>query len=96
MEVLAGKSKGDPGLIQTAAVKHRIALWFLQYVSGNISPASGGTVTAEGFRQLQEAFASLLTFYQTFARTRSVAEEEACTLKCLVGEQLEIFPNALT
>ena len=97
-EVIAGKSgKGDPGLILTAAVKMKIAGWFLQYIGCKLSPASGGEsdalVTVEGFRELRNAFASPHAFYQKFARERNASEQEACTLRCLVDQ--DSFRNSL-
>ena len=45
VDILAGKGKGDPGLIQTAVVKKTFDSWLLQYSSSQImSPCSGGAL----------------------------------------------------
>ena len=61
---LAGKSKGEPGLMQTAVVKKKLISWFLHHLSCKICAASGAmqSVTSEGYQNLHQAFVSPYRF----------------------------------
>ena len=94
---LAGKAKGEPGLMQTAVVKSKLLSWFFDFLSSKISAASGASraVTAEGYQKLRGACASPFGFFQRFARARIAAEQETCSLRILTKESLETFANEL-
>ena len=67
MDNLAGKAKGDPGLMQAAVVKQKLIAWFLEIFSSKITAASGAgqSVTSEGYRMIRGASASPLSFVRS-------------------------------
>ena len=98
VENLAGKPKGPPGLMQTAVSKKRLLSWFLEHLSCKVVSAASGAsqlITAEGLGKLRAAAESPFSFFQKFARARGQADQDACTLRALIKENLATYSNAL-
>ena len=98
VENLAGKPKGPPGLMQTAVTKKRLLVWFLEHLSCKVVAAASGAsqlITAEGLGKLRAAAESPFSFFQKFARARGQADQDACTLRALIKENLATYSNAL-
>ena len=98
VENLAGKPKGPPGLIQTAVAKKRLLAWFLEHLSCKVVAAASGAsqlITAAGLGKLRAAAESPFRFFQKFAKVRGSADQETCTLRALVKDNLANFSNAL-
>ena len=89
VENLLGKAKGEAGFMKTNVTKKRLAAWFLNQVGGEISTASGVTsITTDGYQKLRRWFMSPHKFYTKFARARSAAEQEKCSLRALISDNL--------
>ena len=99
VENLVGKAKGEPGFMKTHVTKKRLVAWFLDQMSAEISPAASGAaetiITTEGYQKLRRRFQSPHKFFQTFARARTAAEQEQCSLRTLVSDNLATFEKSL-
>ena len=95
---LVGQAKGEPGFVKTHVMKKRMCTWFLDQVSAEISSAASGaetSVTTEGYQKLRTWFQSPHKFFQKFARARTAAEQEQCSLRTLISHNLATFEKGL-
>ena len=97
VENLAGRSKGQPGLMQTAVVKKKLLLWFLEHLGCKVTSAASGAsqlITVDGLAKLRSTAESPFRFFQKFAKGRG-ADQENSTCRALVKENLANFSNTL-
>ena len=100
VENLAGRFKGQPGLIQIAVVKKKLLLWFLEHLGCKVTSAASGAsqlITVDGLAKLRSTAESPFRFFQKFAKGRggSADQESNSTCRALVKENLANFSNTL-